>query len=169
MSYSPLGSSDKNIYGGCESQQRLETSTRPFEYQMYFGKNENCKKCTENGVWYKQNPTIVNIESELRNQTRPLSYCNSMKYNPNCTPSPTCISTFDPNAPKVLSPSLCPIVFNNIPKPTSTGMVPVDLNFCNQNQPEKMTNTTVNTFLSNCDKQPLYNGGKENVKNYMLF
>jgi hypothetical protein len=170
MSYTTRGSTDKQMYECCQSNQRLYTSTAPFDYQMYFGKEENCNKCTDGTTWYKQNPRLVNIESDLRNQTRPLSNCDATKYNYLCTGSLTCDSTFDPTAPRIYSPSLCPIVYNNIKKPTSTGFNMPDFDVCNLgtiNKNEK--GNKINMFLSNCKKDPMYNGGYENVNNFTAY
>ena len=64
MSYAGIGASNKPLYDCCEYAQDLQQSVEPLSYQMYFGKEENCNKCIENKVWFKQDPTLVNIESE---------------------------------------------------------------------------------------------------------
>ena len=64
---------------------------------------------------------LVDIETELRNQTRPLSKCDQFKYSPNCSKSGMCISTFDKTVPTVLVPEVCPIVYNNIPRTQTPG------------------------------------------------
>ena len=99
-----------------------------------------------------------------------------------------CTSTFSPNVPRILSPSLCPIVYNNIPKPTGPGYTMPNTNICgdtwtrassvntyrnyternnailgNSNQIED-----INMFLNSCSQQPLYNGGIEQVKPYSM-
>lgn len=123
-----IGSSNKKIYDSCEYNKKLRDSTSPLEYQMYFGKYENCKKCKNDKFYVKYD--LVDIESELRNQTRPLSNCDHLKYNPNCIKSKMCISTFDRSVPKILAPDVCPIIHNNIPKTTNNGINIVQENVC---------------------------------------
>jgi hypothetical protein len=170
MSYTTSGINDKPIYGCCETNQRNFVSTAPFDYQMYFGKEENCRKCTDGTTWYKQNPRLVNIESDLRNQTRPQSRCEATKYNYLCNGTVMCDSTFDPTAPRIYSPSLCPIVYNNIKKPTSNGFNMPDFDVCNLGIKDKNAKgKQINMFLSNCKKEPLYNGGTEYVSNFNAY
>ena len=114
-----IGSSSKNIYDNCDYEQNLYESTAPLNYRLYFGQMENSQKCIYDKFWVKYD--LVDIESELRNQVRPLSRCDQFKYSPRCKKSGLCISTFDKTAPVVLSPEVCPIVYNNIPRQTSPG------------------------------------------------
>ena len=179
MSYANIGSSNLPIYDCCKYAQNVKQSTAPLSYQLYFGANENCSRCVYDKIWFKQDPEIVDIESELRNQTRPLSNCSINKYNPDCKTSSKCISTFAPNIPRVISPSLCPIVFNNIPRPTNVGYTVPNQQVCDKNDYQNMNqnnnsmggydnNTrniqyaTLNTFID--DNKPLWNGGTEQVK-----
>lgn len=125
-----IGSSNRLIYDNCSYQKQLYESTSPLSYALYQGKYENCDKCVHDKFWtpYK----LVDIESELRNQTRPLSNCDQFKYSPNCKRSKSCISTFDRKIPVVLPPEVCPIVYNNIRKPTHKGYTLKNPdNFCN--------------------------------------
>lgn len=122
------GYSDKTIYDKCVYEKDLAESTKPLQYHMYFGKFENCNKCRCDKFYTKH--SLVDIESELRNQTRPLSKCDQHKYQPTCKRSNSCISTFDRSVPVVLPPDLCPILFNNIPKQTSPGYTLPSANIC---------------------------------------
>lgn len=189
MSYPNQGASNRQIYDCCNYAQTLQQSVDPLQYNLYFGAGENCSKCIDKKAWFKQDRQVVDIESELRNQTRPLSRCDFLKYNPNCQTSDSCISTFDPNVPRILSPSLCPIVYNNIPVQTSPGYTVPSPNICgnkdgwrraddintyrayqennqailgNSDRPED-----VFMFLNTCNSQPLYNGSMERVKPYL--
>ncbi len=189
MSYPNQGASNRQIYDCCNYAQTLQQSVDPLQYNLYFGAGENCSECIDKKAWFKQDRQIVDIESELRNQTRPLSRCDFLKYNPNCQTSDSCISTFDPNVPRILSPSLCPIVYNNIPVQTSPGYTVPSPNICgnkdgwrraddvntyrayqernqailgNSDRPED-----VFMFLNTCNSQPLYNGSMEKVKPYL--
>ena len=112
-----IGSSNRLLYDNCSYQKRLYESTSPLSYQMYQGKFENCHKCLHDKFWtpYK----VVDIETELRNQTRPLSHCDQFKYTPGCKKSNMCMSTFDKNRPVVYAPEVCSILHNNIPKTES--------------------------------------------------
>ena len=190
MSYGTQGSSNRQIYDCCDYNQYINQSTAPLNYELYFGAVENCHKCIDKKAWFKQDVAIVNRESELMNITRPLSDCSINKYNPNCKKSPTCISTFDPSNPIILSENLCPIVYNNIERVTDPGYrLPKDgYNFCreaNQFTEIDSVNTynsynamnqkilngnnstqSVNMFMNSCSKTPLYNNRQNNVGSY---
>jgi len=122
------GSSNRLIYDNCSYAQWVYSSTEPLQYQLYMGKNENCGKCRYDKFWHPYD--LVDVESELRNQTRPMSKCGGWKYNPNCKTSKGCFSTFAPTVPVVLAPECCPIVYNNIPKRTDVGYVLPNPNIC---------------------------------------
>lgn len=123
-----IGSSNRPIYDNCAYQQRLYESTSPLEYQLYQGKYENCNKCVHDRFWTPYE--LVDISTELRGQTRPLSHCNRFKYNPACKKSDMCLSTFDKTVPVVLAPEVCPIVQNNIRKATTPGYEMPSKDFC---------------------------------------
>lgn len=126
-----LGSSNRQIYDNCSYGKELYESTSPYYYRVYFGNYENCNKCKYDKFYVKFQPEIVNIESELKNLTRPLSNCDQFKYSPNCKDPNICISTFDKSAPVVFAPEVCPIVHNNIPKTSNPGRRFPDTNICN--------------------------------------
>jgi hypothetical protein len=192
MSYPTQGASNRQIYDCCAYSQSLQQSVDPLQYQLYFGAQENCSKCIDKQAWFKQDKQIVDIESDLWNINRPLSKCDMYKYNPNCKTSPMCTSTFDPSIPRVLSPSLCPIVYNNIPKQDSPGYTVPNPDVCGGRTGGNWTEaSSVNTysdydarnraiianskqnedvymFLNNCNQQPLYNSSMEQVKPYYL-
>lgn len=191
MSYSTQGASNRQIYDCCAYAQALQQSVDPLQYDLYFGAVENCNKCIDKKAWFKQDREIVDIESDLWNITRPLTKCDGYKYNPNCKTGPNCVSTFDPNAPRVLSPSLCPIVYNNIPIQNNPGYnVPNPGNICLAKNDyrkaddvdtfEQWTQTNnsilgnnadpqnVFMFMNSCANKPLYDGEEEKVKPYML-
>jgi hypothetical protein len=190
MSYSTQGASNRQIYDCCAYAQALQQSVDPLQYDLYFGAVENCNKCIDKQAWFKQDRQIVDIESDLWNITRPLTRCDGYKYNPNCKTGPNCVSTFDPNAPRILSPSLCPIVYNNIPVQTNPGYnVPDPANVCLANNDYRMADS-VDTFeqwsqgnkailgnnsdpqnafmfMNTCANKPLYQGGMEKVSPFM--
>lgn len=114
-----IGGSNRPIYDNCAYEKQLYESTSPMAYQLYFGAHENCNKCMYDKFWVKYQ--LVDIESELRNQTRPLSQCDQFKYSPNCRRSGICLSTFDKTIPVTPSPEVCPVVYNNIPRQLSNG------------------------------------------------
>lgn len=190
MSYSTQGASNRQIYDCCAYAQALQQSVDPLQYDLYFGAVENCNKCIDKQAWFKQDRQIVDIESDLWNITRPLTRCDGYKYNPNCKTGPNCVSTFDPNAPRILSPSLCPIVYNNIPVQTNPGYsVPDPANIClakndyrkaddvdtfeqwSQGNKAILGNNAdpqnVYMFMNACANKPLYQGGMEKVSPYM--
>ena len=123
-----IGGSNRQLYDTCNYQKQLYESTAPLAYQLYFGAVENCNKCRVDRFYTRF--MLVDVESELRNQTRPLSKCDQFKYNPNCKKSGLCMSTFDPSRPIVLAPEVCPIIYNNIPKQTHPGYHLPNPNFC---------------------------------------
>jgi hypothetical protein len=191
MSYSTQGASNRQIYDCCAYAQALQQSVDPLQYDLYFGAVENCNKCIDNKAWFKQDREIVDIESDLMNITRPLTKCDGYKYNPNCKTGPNCVSTFDPNVPKVLSPSLCPIVYNNIPIQTNSGYsVPDPANICLSKTDYRKTENidtfdqwvqgnksilgnnsdpqNVYMFMNSCANKPLYQGEMEKINPYML-
>ena len=72
-------SSNRLIYDTCAYKKRLLESTGPLNYSMYTGKYENCAKCRVefgtvggNGVSLF-NGNLVDLESDLRGQTRPFA------------------------------------------------------------------------------------------------
>ena len=114
-----IGSSNRTKYDNCDYQKSLYESTSPLMYMTYFGSVENVNKCRYDKFWTRYQ--LVDVESELRNQTRPLSNCDQFKYSPTCKRSGLCLSTFDKSVPVVQAPEVCPIIFNNIPVYTDTG------------------------------------------------
>lgn len=123
-----IGAFNATKYDQCNFQQYVRESTSPFDYLTYFGASENCTKCVFDRFWRRFD--VVDVESELRNQTRPQSKCNQYKYNPKCLKSGLCMSTYDPNRPVVFDSNVCPIVYNNILRPTNPGYQLHDQNFC---------------------------------------
>ena len=124
-----LGISNRQIYDNCNYEKRLYESTSPLAYNLYFGKHENCNKCRDDKFWVRYQ--LVDIESELRNQTRPLSHCDQFKYSPSCKRSGLCLSTFDPSVVVTPAPETCPIIYNNIPRATHPGYTLPSMNPCN--------------------------------------
>jgi hypothetical protein len=116
------GFSTRLPYDPCAYSKSLTESTGPFAYQMFDGKYENCNRCVYDHFTRPFDGDIVDVDSELRNQTRPSSKCPSRKYNPNCKKSTQCISTYDDAVPVVLAPEVCPIVFNNLVWGNDTGI-----------------------------------------------
>lgn len=113
MSYNQ-GFSTRLPYDPCAYSKSLSESTSPYAYQMYDGKYENCNRCVYDHYPRPFDGNIVDVESELRNQTRPSSKCPSRMYNPKCKKSHACTSTFDNTVPVVLAPEVCPPVYNNL-------------------------------------------------------
>ncbi len=114
-----IGSSNRLAYDACSYAKELYESTSPLLYQLYEGKHENCGKCLKDTFWRPFD--LVDIESELKNITRPNSRCDQFKYDPKCKKSNMCISTFDKDVPVVFAPEVCPIIHNNIPKMKTPG------------------------------------------------
>jgi hypothetical protein len=119
------GSSNRLIYDECAYAQKLGDSTSPFQYRTYMGMYENCEKCVQDKFWRPFDAEIVDVESELKNISRPATKCASLKYHPACKKSDMCISTYDNSRPVVLNRDVCPVVKNNIPRMSSNGLNPV--------------------------------------------
>ena len=95
-------SSNRLMYDTCEYKTRLNESVGPLEYQLSSDRYENCNKCRMDlGVvggtavsHIKGN--LVDLETDLRGQTRRTTKCPSKLYqNPcpqgdinNCNPAP---------------------------------------------------------------------------------
>ena len=121
MSYHK-GFSSRLPYDPCAYNKTLSESVAPYSYITYDGKFENCNKCVHDKYTRPFDADIVDVESELRNQTRLASSCPIRQYNPKCKNSATCISTYDAKVPVVLAPEVCPIVFNNLNWKGGTGI-----------------------------------------------
>jgi len=123
-----IGGSNRLLYDNCDYQKNLYESTAPLSYKLYQGAYENCSKCRYDLFWTPYQ--LVDIETELKNISRPLSNCDQFKYSPSCKKSGLCLSTFDRSVPVVPAPEVCPIVYNNIPRYTSSGYRLPNPNFC---------------------------------------
>lgn len=72
----------------CAYKQALQQSTRPMDYMLYPGKHYNCHQCRiERGIIGGNNVSIstgnlVDLESDLRGQTRMATDCSAMKFLP---------------------------------------------------------------------------------------
>jgi hypothetical protein len=137
MNSGTAGSFNRTRYDNCATQKYYYESTSPLKYRLYHGAQENCNKCKSDKQFWTPYE-LVDIESELRNQTRPLSQCDSFKYTPQGSklPPSMLISTFDKSVPTVFAPEICPIVSNNIRKWDHPGYVLSDpRNFCRGKNP----------------------------------
>ena len=84
-------SSNILIYDTCAYNKKMQESTSPLNYTLYPGKFENTSKCRivlglvgGNGVSLFSG-NLVDLESDLRNQTRPASLCPKNHYQPQCS------------------------------------------------------------------------------------
>jgi len=127
-----IGASNRLIYDNCSYQKQLYEKTANLERYLDIGRYENISKCIHDKFWTPYQ--LVDIETELRNQTRPLSHCDQFKYSPNCRRSGLCLSTFDKSVPVVPAPEVCPIIYNNIPRQTNKGYTLPSPNFCSNLQ-----------------------------------
>ncbi len=81
-------SSNRLLYDSCTYENRVKTSTAPYQYMTFNGKYENSSKCTiDRGIVGGNNVSLysgnmVDLESDLRGQTRLASKCPSRKYMP---------------------------------------------------------------------------------------
>ena len=81
-------SSNRLSYDACAYKKTLQQSTGPLDYMLYTGKYENCAKCRiefgvvgGNGVSLFTG-NLVDLESDLRGQTRLASLCPTTMYTP---------------------------------------------------------------------------------------
>jgi hypothetical protein len=81
-------SSNRLSYDACAYQKTIQQSTSPLEYMLFAGKYENCAKCRMefgvvggNGVSLFSG-NLVDLESDLRGQTRQASLCPKRMYSP---------------------------------------------------------------------------------------
>ena len=81
-------SSNRLIYDTCAYKKSLDQSTTPLAYHLNPMKYENCQKCrSELGILggpavSQIKGNLVDLENDLRGQTRLLSKCPSHKYDP---------------------------------------------------------------------------------------
>jgi len=81
-------SSNRLLYDKCAYKQRLDESVDPLSYMLNPIKYENCNKCrVDKGVVGGTNVShirgsLVDLENDLRGQTRSLSQCSSKKFAP---------------------------------------------------------------------------------------
>jgi len=115
------GASNRLPYDECAYAQKMSDSASPFQYRTYAGAYENNEKCIYDKFWRPFDGEVVDIESELKNITRPSTKCANLKYTPACKKSAMCTSTYDPSRPVIVDRDVCSIVLNNIPRQTSTG------------------------------------------------
>ena len=76
-------SSNRLIYDNCAYSLRINDNKDQFKYQVYVPKFENCTKCKLGSEEDKQRMADrVDIESELKDQTRFSTLCPSKKFLP---------------------------------------------------------------------------------------
>ena len=81
-------SSNRLLYDKCAYKQRLDESVDPLSYMLNPLKYENCNKCRiVKGLVGGTNVSnirgdLVDLENDLRGQTRRLSQCSGKKYHP---------------------------------------------------------------------------------------
>ena len=82
----------RGIYDDCAYKQRLYESTSPLLYNLSILPHESCQKCHQaypgfigslGGDGFGIGPDRIDIDSDLRGQTRVSTRCPSHKYNPN--------------------------------------------------------------------------------------
>lgn len=117
------GAFNRKRYDKCYVQKDIFQSMSPLEYWTYRGMYENVDRCKP----FKTYEQVVDVESDLRNITRPISYCDQFKYNYGC-PSKNCISTF--NGPVVMEPTVCPFLKSNMFRKDRSGFQTIFPHVC---------------------------------------
>ncbi len=83
-------SSNRLMYDTCAYKKNIEQSTNPLNYILNPSKYENCNKCRhELGILGGSSASIirgnlVDLESDLRLQTRAATQCPDRLYHPQC-------------------------------------------------------------------------------------
>jgi hypothetical protein len=96
-------SSNKLIYDSCAYSLRVNDNKDIFKYQVYVPKFENCTKCKTSAEEDRQRMSNrVDLESELRDQTRLSTLCPSKKYLPCGFGNSDACKTYP-----TITPSLC--------------------------------------------------------------
>jgi len=81
---------NRSIYDDCAYQQRLNENSSVLSYTLAKDKFYNKNQCrvafglVGGNEVSRIDSNLVDIESDLRNQTRQYSLCPNMKYKPNC-------------------------------------------------------------------------------------
>ena len=81
---------NRPIYDKCDYYKRLNESTSVLTYALNPDKFYNCNECriafgvVGGNAVSRTRGNLVDLESELRNQTRLYSHCPSKKFLPNC-------------------------------------------------------------------------------------
>jgi len=119
-------SSNRLSYDPCAYTASLKQSMSPLDYMLYTGKYENSAKCRiefgtvgGNGVSIFSG-NLVDLESDLRGQTRIASLCPSTMYNPSqkmngkLLNQPSCQMQYYPKVPlpNAMNPTMCN--YNNV-------------------------------------------------------
>lgn len=104
------GSSNSKIYDDCMYKKTLSESTAPLNYQLYNGKYENSSTCVYDKFYSKSE--LIDIDSELKNITRPLSKCDEYGYKPRLD---IMFGSCNMEYP-IVQNTLCPVVKTNIKK-----------------------------------------------------
>jgi len=123
------------MYDKCAYSHRLAESTSPLAYQIYPPGYESCQPCMQGypgffpsvgsqGQGFSVPPSEIDVESDLRNQTRINSLCPSKKYLPRCNqPSKKsgypCAQTLNRTYRGECMPGIIPVssVDSRMPKP----------------------------------------------------
>jgi hypothetical protein len=98
-------SSNRLMYDTCAYKKNITESVYSGNYALYAGKYQHCAKCrielgqnsgreSSRDGWGVSVPTgnLVDLESDLRGQTRQNTHCQTKKFQPNCKPDSKCQS-----------------------------------------------------------------------------
>lgn len=108
-------------YDKCAYAKTLDESTSQIDYWIYLGKYENSKQCSSGDFTNNlEFGAKVDVESELRNQTRLASKCPEEKYDPSQKP------TIPEFTPARVCENIHGITPTNIERPTTDGLKPIE-------------------------------------------
>ena len=124
-------------YDNCTYRQDLRQSVGTLSYVLDSSKYENCNKCrNELGLVGGTNVShikgnLVDLENDLRGQTRPATRCPDLKFKPGdgkqIEPVSSCKSNPAINTEMQHLPSCQMIHYKSVPLPP-----PMDVNKCNK-------------------------------------
>jgi hypothetical protein len=78
---------NRSLYDPCATELQVQDNNKLLSYSLNVVKNSACRveQGIVGGLTVKSDKNLVDVESELRNQTRPYSRCPQDKYVPKCT------------------------------------------------------------------------------------
>ena len=158
------GFSNNLIYDNCNYQQYLNEINNQYQYRLYQGAYENIHKCIFDKFYHPYD--LVDVESELRNETRPASNCNMYKYNPNNNTN-NCQSIKEPYNISSIQDNIIHPQINNLPKNTelekNKSLMDNIKSTIGYNKENFTTEEVYQTFFNKDPNLKFYNNNNNNI------